>query len=64
AVSFAEVAQIISNLHENVVNIQGSPRQNPITHRHFDTSRRLHAFPSFQFTPLRTGLAEMVKSEH
>ena len=64
AVPFAEVAQIISDLHGNVVNIQGSPRQNPITHRHFDTTRLLHAFPSFQFMPLRTGLAEMVKSEY
>jgi hypothetical protein len=41
------------------VEIATSPRANPITHRHFDVSALLSAFPGFRFTPLADGLARM-----
>ncbi|MGE5538006.1 MAG: NAD-dependent epimerase/dehydratase family protein [Gemmatimonas sp.] len=36
--------------------IKGTPRQNPITHRHFDITETLKAFPTFHYTPLSKGL--------
>jgi hypothetical protein len=38
------------------VEIRGTPRQNPITHRHFDIADCLKAFPRFRYTPLHQGL--------
>jgi hypothetical protein len=39
------------------VEIVSSPRQNPATHRHFDTTNLLRAFPGARFRPLDDGLA-------
>jgi hypothetical protein len=39
------------------VEIRGTPRQNPITHRHFDIVDCLKAFPDFHYISLRDGLA-------
>jgi UDP-glucose 4-epimerase len=34
------------------VPVQGSPRQNPVTHRHFDITDAMKTFPTFRFRPL------------
>jgi UDP-glucose 4-epimerase len=41
--------------------IRGTPRQNPITHRHFDITDCLKTFPQFRYTPLQDGLTRAVQ---
>lgn len=55
--SFREVAERIAARSGRPVAIEGSPRRNPITHRHFDVRARLKAFPEFRPTALERGLA-------
>jgi nucleoside-diphosphate-sugar epimerase len=55
--SFREVAKMIAALSGASVEIRATPRQNPITHRHFDIVDCLKAFPDFHYTSLRDGLA-------
>jgi len=59
--SFREVAEMIAALSSRSVEIRGTPRQNPITHRHFDITDCLKAFPEFHYIPLRDGLARVAK---
>jgi UDP-glucose 4-epimerase len=59
--SFREVAGMIAALSSRSVEIRGTPRQNPITHRHFDITDCLKAFPEFHYIPLRDGLARAAK---
>jgi hypothetical protein len=42
------------------VEVVGTPRQNPVTHRHFDVTAALKSFPTFRYTPVETSLAEMI----
>jgi UDP-glucose 4-epimerase len=56
SVSFRAVAELAVKLAGRPVEIRGTPRQNPITHRHFDITECLKAFPQFRYTPLRDGL--------
>ena len=55
--SFREVAEMVSALAGGAVEIRATPRQNPITHRHFDIVDCLKAFPDFHYISLRDGLA-------
>lgn len=57
AVSFHEVAERIAGLNSRPACVKPTPRQMPITHRHFDVTERIRAFPTFTFTPLDEGLA-------
>jgi len=59
--SFREVAEMIVALSSRSVEIRGTPRQNPITHRHFDITDCLKALPEFHYVPLRDGLARVAK---
>jgi UDP-glucose 4-epimerase len=59
--SFREVAEMIAALSSRSVEIRGTPRQNPITHRHFDITDCLKAFPEFHYISLRDGLARVAK---
>ncbi len=59
--SFREAAEIVVALSPRPVEIRGTPRQNPITHRHFDITDCLKAFPEFHYVPLRDGLARAAK---
>lgn len=61
AVSFAELADLMSGVWPNPVRIEYSERQSPVVHRHFDTTALVRAFPAFTFTPLREGLRAMVR---
>jgi UDP-glucose 4-epimerase len=56
SVSFREVAELAVKLSGQSVEIRGTLRQNPVTHRHFDIAECLKAFPQFRYTPLRDGL--------
>jgi UDP-glucose 4-epimerase len=55
--SFFAVAQAIAARAGRPVEISPSPRQNPATHRQFDTTNLLRAFPGARFKPLAEGLA-------
>jgi nucleoside-diphosphate-sugar epimerase len=61
SVSFREIAEMIAALSSRSVEIRGTPRQNPITHRHFNITDCLKAFPEFHYIPLRDGLARVAK---
>ena len=39
--------------------VAGTPRANPITHRHYDPTNLIKAFPDFRFTPLEEGIAKV-----
>jgi len=55
--SFRTIAEKTVALASRPVEIRGTPRQNPITHRHFDVAGCLKAFPQFRYTTLDDGLA-------
>jgi UDP-glucose 4-epimerase len=59
--SFREVAEMIAAFSGRSVEIRGTARQNPVTHRHFDITACLKAFPGFHYIPLRDGLARVAK---
>jgi nucleoside-diphosphate-sugar epimerase len=61
AVSFAEVASIIAGAAGVPVTIEKLPRATPITHRHFDTSLLVQAFPDFRAALLQVGLTAMMR---
>lgn len=59
SVSFREVAELVVRLSGREVPVKGTPRQNPVTHRHFDPTVRLKAFPDFRPVALEEGLARV-----
>jgi UDP-glucose 4-epimerase len=58
SISYADLAGQIAALFPGRVEIVGTPRQAPVTHRHFDVSAIRRAFPGFVFTTLEDGLAK------
>lgn len=61
-VSFHELAEFCAARFSPMVAVQGSPRSGPMPHkgyRPFAPSTALTAFPGFQFTPWRDGLARV-----
>jgi UDP-glucose 4-epimerase len=58
ATTFHEVALRIAKLAGPDIRIVFLPRSGPITHRHFDVTGRIKAFPSFAPTSLEDGLRE------
>jgi nucleoside-diphosphate-sugar epimerase len=57
--SFRGVAEAVVALSGGKSEIRGTPRQNPVTHRHFDVTDGLKAFPEFHYVPLNEGLARV-----
>jgi UDP-glucose 4-epimerase len=55
--TFRSVAETVAAHAGRAVEIATSARQNPATHRHFDTTNLLRAFPGVRFKPLDQGLA-------
>lgn len=58
AVTFHDVAVQIQKLCGPDVKMECLPRGGPITHRHFDVTERVRAFPEFIPSSLGAGLAE------
>jgi UDP-glucose 4-epimerase len=58
--TFRAVVEMIAAIAPRPVEIAPSPRQNPVTHRHFDTTNLLRAFPGTRFKPLPEGLSTML----
>lgn len=59
--SFFEVAEIVANQFEGAVEIAGSPRANPVTHRHYDVTSLVKAFPTFKFMTPVDGIKALQK---
>ena len=64
SITYADLARKVAALHPAPVEIVRTPRQSPITHRHFDVSELRRAFPRCRFTPLETGLARAHRELH
>jgi UDP-glucose 4-epimerase len=60
SVTFRSVADIIAACSGRTVAIEPSARQNPVTHRHFDITNLLRAFPDVRLKSLAEGLAATV----
>ena len=60
--SFGDVARLVAASVGEGVEVVGTPRQNPVTHRHFDITETLRAFPTFAYTPLSEALGEFVRA--
>jgi ADP-L-glycero-D-manno-heptose 6-epimerase len=58
--SFRAVADLVAAQAGRPIEIVPSARQNPATHRHFDVTNLLQAFPETRFKPLADGLAATV----
>ena len=63
SISYADLAKLVAGLFPHPIEIAGSPRQNPITHRAFDVTEIHRSFPVFTFTPLERGLAEVHRGD-
>ena len=57
--SFADVARLVAKQFGGGVEIVTTPRANPVTHRHYDITRLIKAFPDFRFTALEDGIARV-----
>jgi nucleoside-diphosphate-sugar epimerase len=54
--SFREFARRVAGRVGPGVEVVGVPRQSPVTHRHFDVTARIKAFPGFAFTTIDAAL--------
>ncbi|MCH9609773.1 MAG: GDP-L-fucose synthase [Chlamydiales bacterium] len=63
SISYADLAKKVASNFEEEVEIVGTPRQNPITHRHFDVTKIYKLFPTFSFCSLDEGLAQVHREE-
>lgn len=55
--SFHKVAQLVSGQFGTPVSIVETNRTNPITHRHYDVTNLIKAFPDFRYIALKDGIA-------
>ena len=58
AVSFMDVAKLILSVAPRAVKLEPQPRGGPITHRHFDISALVHAFPGFRPRSVNIGIPQ------
>lgn len=57
--SFRDVAELVALQFKTPVEITTTPRANPVTHRHYDVTDLIKAFPDFRFTALADGVADI-----
>lgn len=55
--SFREVAELVAKQFNRKIEIAPTPRANPITHRHYDITDLIKAFPDFRFIAVEEGVA-------
>lgn len=63
SLSFREIAEKLVEFSKKKVEIQGTPRQNPITYRHFDITACHEAFPKFHYTSFEVGMTYLFEKE-
>ena len=56
AVFFGEIAKIVVKNSDKQVQLDCKPRSNPITHKAFDNTALIKAFPSFSFVSIKDGI--------
>lgn len=57
SMSFKDVALLVARQYRGPVAIEESPRKVPVTHRHYDVTSLIGAFPDFRFRTLEDGIA-------
>jgi UDP-glucose 4-epimerase len=55
--SFHDVARMVAGHFALPIPVVATARANPVTHRHYDVTNLVKAFPDFRFTGLREGIA-------
>lgn len=61
--SFREIAEKAAALSGKNATIAPTTRQNAVTHRHFDITNCLKAFPRFTYTPLDEGMTRAFRDD-
>jgi len=56
SISYADLSGMVARFFDDPIEIAGSERKNPITHRSFDITAIYKAFPTFTFKSLEEGL--------
>ena len=59
--SFHEVAELVAKQFNREIKIVTTPRQNQVTHRHYDVNNLIKAFPDFRFITQEDGVALVQK---
>ena len=59
--SFHEVAELVAKQFNREIKIVTTPRQNPVTHRHYDVNNLIKAFPDFRCITQENGVALVQK---
>ena len=59
--SFRDVAGLVARQLGKPIAIIETPRANSVTHRHYDETGLINAFPDFRFIPLADGIARCHK---
>lgn len=59
--SFHEMAELVAKQFNREIEIVATPRQSPVTHRHYDVSNLIKAFPDFHFITAEDGIARVHK---
>lgn len=63
SIAYGDLARMVAELFNDPIEIVGSERKNPITHRSFDITAIYKAFPTFTFMPLEKGLGLVHEQE-
>lgn len=62
SVTFLAAASFVVGLCSHIVTLDHQPRKSPVTHRHYDVTELIRAFPTFQFSDLKLGLRAAIDS--
>ncbi len=60
SISFYDLASLVAKVLQERIEIVTSVRQNPVTHRHFNITALIEAFPFFSCAPLSEGITQML----
>ena len=63
SLSFLEVARLVAAQFATQPEIVFTPRNQPITHRHFDITALRRAFPAFRLTAHADAIARVHRAE-
>lgn len=61
--SFRKVAECVAQQCSGHIEIVETPRAKPVTHRHYDVTALIRAFPAFRFVGLEQGVAAVHRHE-
>lgn len=61
--SFKDVARLVARQYPGEIPIVDTARTSPVTHRHYDATVLIKAFPAFQFIALETGVRAACRTD-